>query len=391
MRISLAVAVFALAAVWTARAADFVEVGRLDEVWQNYAKDGDGCWSASDPAPASERIGAGKAQASSPAAADMEGAEKAFDGNADTKYCTHAPTMWIQYTLDAGRKRVASYAVTSANDVPTRDPKDWRLLGSNDGQKWDELDRREGQEFADRFDRRVFDVKCPGEYSVYRLDVSKNGGDDTSQLAELELIRAGAPSQPVKAVAATSADGWTVLFNGKDLDGWKAAENESSFSVQDGELVVKGTRGHLFYTGSGESPHYRNFHFKAEVMTKPHANSGIYFHTEYQPKDWPRKGYEAQVNNSHSDPKRTASLYDAANNLQSVADDNKWFQYEIIVEGKHVRLIIDGRTITDYTEADNVNFPGWPGRRLSEGTFAIQAHDPGSEVHYRSILVRLLK
>lgn len=386
MKQFVTVAMLVMLAVLTVRGAESVPTARLDEVLLNFAKDGDGTWNDPDPAPAAVRVGAGKAQASGPAAADVEGPEKAFDGDAESKYCTLAPVMWIQYALDSGTMRIASYAVTSANDSPDRDPRDWRLLGSNDGQKWDELDRREGITFADRFERRVFEVKNPGAYSIFRLDVTKNCGGGTSQIAELELL----PPSAKPVAAQTTADGWLVLFDGKSLDGWKAAESEGSFSLKDGELVVKGPRGHLFYMGSGEAPRFKNFHFKAEVMTKPRANSGIYFHTAYQPKEWPRKGYEAQVNNSHADPKRTASLYDAANNMESVATDDKWFQYEIIVEGKHVRILIDGRTVTDYTEADNVNFPGWPGRRLSEGTFAIQAHDPGSEVHYRNIRVKPL-
>lgn len=185
-------------------------------------------------------------------------------------------------------------------------------------------------------------------------------------------------------------DGWHLLFNGKNLEAWRAAESTNSFSVKDGLLVVKGRRGHLFYAGPVKDAMFKNFHFTADVLTKPKANSGLYLHTEFQAKGWPRKGYEAQVNNSGKDPKRTGGLYGAANNMQPVAKDNTWFHYEIIVNGTHVLLKIDGKTITDYSEAKDVNFSGWPGRRLSEGTFAIQAHDPGSEVHYKNIKVKPL-
>jgi hypothetical protein len=191
--------------------------------------------------------------------------------------------------------------------------------------------------------------------------------------------------------SAEKRDGWQLLFDGKSLAAWRAAESTNSFAVKDGLLVVKGKRGHLFYAGSGKAAMFKNFHFKADVLTKPKANSGLYFHTEFQAKGWPRKGYEAQVNNSGSDSKRTGGLYDAANNMEPVAEDNTWFHYDIIVNGKHVLLKINGKTITDYTEADDVDFPGWPGRRISEGTFAIQAHDPGSEVHYKNIKVKPLE
>ena len=189
---------------------------------------------------------------------------------------------------------------------------------------------------------------------------------------------------------AEKRDGWHLLFDGKSLAQWRAAESKDSFSVKDGELVVKGKRGHLFYAGPVKAAIFKNFHFKADVLTRPKANSGLYFHTAFQDNGWPRMGYEAQVNNSGKDPKRTGGLYGAANNMKPVAQDNTWFHYEIIVSGTHVVVKIDGKTITDYSEAKDVDFPGWPGRRLSEGTFAIQAHDPGSEVHYRNIKVKPL-
>ena len=202
----------------------------------------------------------------------------------------------------------------------------------------------------------------------------------------------GLSSKPLmnELTDAEKKDGFVLLFNGKNLDGWKGAENPETFSVKEGELVAHGRRAHLFYVGPVNGASFTNFHLKAQVLTKPKANSGVYFHTEYQERGWPRKGYEAQVNNSGKDAKRTGGLYGAADNMKQVATDGEWFQYEVIVRGKRVVTKVNGKVITDYTEADDVNFPGWPGRRLSQGTFAIQGHDPGSEVHYRNIMVRVL-
>ena len=108
---------------------------------------------------------------------------------------------------------------------------------------------------------------------------------------------------------AAENDGWIPLFDGKSLDGWKANENPQTFSVKDGALVVKGDRAHLFYVGPVQNANFKNFELKAEIMTKPGANSGVYFHTAFQPDGWPSKGYEIQVNNSHTDRKRTAGVY----------------------------------------------------------------------------------
>jgi hypothetical protein len=78
-----------------------------------------------------------------------------------------------------------------------------------------------------------------------------------------------------------------------------------------GAFVANGNRCHLFYVGD-EHP-FKNFHLKVDVMTEPGSNGGIYFHTKYQPSGWPKAGFETQVNNTHSDWKKTGSVYDVAN------------------------------------------------------------------------------
>jgi hypothetical protein len=131
---------------------------------------------------------------------------------------------------------------------------------------------------------------------------------------------------------------------------------------------------------------------KAEVKTFPHANSGIYFHTRFQEEGWPARGFEAQVNQTHADPKKTGGLY-AVKDVMNVppAADGTWFLYEIIVEGKHVVLKVDGKVTTDWTEPDPPQPPkGMEGRVIGHGTIALQGHDPGSEVHYRNLRIKAL-
>lgn len=191
-------------------------------------------------------------------------------------------------------------------------------------------------------------------------------------------------------LGASDQPHWHSLFNGKNLDGWKASENQGAFSVKDGILIVHGKRSHLFYTGPVSNATFTNFHFQAEVKTFPKANSGLYFHTEYQEKGWPAKGYESQVNNSHKDQKKTGGLYAVQDTFQAPANDGEWFVYDIIVKGQHIETRVNGKTIISYTEPAGLQRERMPGRLLSSGTFAIQAHDPNSIVHYRNIRVKLL-
>jgi hypothetical protein len=176
---------------------------------------------------------------------------------------------------------------------------------------------------------------------------------------------------------------WIKMSDGKSFDGWKINENEKAWKIEDGAFVANGSRSHLFYVGADRP--FKNFHFEAEVMTKKNSNGGIFFHTKFQDKDWPKQGYECQVNNSQGDPQRTGGLYNTQKVLEAPAKDDAYFKYEIIVEGQHVVVKIDGKTVVDYTQPEGKEQPA-----LSEGTFALQAHDPGSTVYYKNLKVKRL-
>jgi hypothetical protein len=183
--------------------------------------------------------------------------------------------------------------------------------------------------------------------------------------------------------------GWISLFDGKSLNGWKVGDNASTFSVKDGAIVANGPVAHLFYVGDVKNHDFKNFEFKADVMTTPGSNSGLYFHTAYQDSSWPVKGYEVQVNNSHSDWRRTGSLYAIQDVKETYVKDNEWYTESIIVKDKHVTVKINGKTVVDYVEPENVKREaGMEQRVLSSGTFAIQGHDPKSKVYFKNILVK---
>lgn len=184
---------------------------------------------------------------------------------------------------------------------------------------------------------------------------------------------------------------WISLFNGKNFDGWKVGNNAGTFSIENGTIAVNGPVAHLFYDGGVQQHEFKNFEFKADVMTTPGSNSGIYFHSEYQESGWPKKGYEAQVNNSHSDWRRTGSLWGIQDVKENFANDNEWFTEYIKVEGKRIIIKVNEKTVVDYTEPDDVKREkGNEGRILAGGTFALQGHDPKSKVYFKNIMVKAL-
>lgn len=175
-------------------------------------------------------------------------------------------------------------------------------------------------------------------------------------------------------------EGWISLFNGKDLSGWRIGDAEQGqWEVRDGMIVAQGPRSHIF-----TEQEFKDFEFKAEVMTTPGSNSGIYFHTKYQETGWPMQGYESQVNVTQRDPVKTGSLYNVVRLYETPAKDDLWWTQHIIVKGNRIIVKIDGKTVVDFTEPPGVEGP----RRLSSGSFALQAHDPNSVTYYRNIRVK---
>jgi hypothetical protein len=190
-------------------------------------------------------------------------------------------------------------------------------------------------------------------------------------------------------LAAEDDTDFKPLMDGKTFDGWKkAAENQDTWKIEDGAFVAQGPRCHLFYVGD-ETP-FKNFHFKADVMTGPKSNGGIYFHTKYQAEGWPKGGFESQVNVTHGDWIKTGSLWGVVNVGLTTAQDGKWWTQEIIVKGNTVTVMIDGKKVIEYIEPPGAQ----PGkefeRKLSEGTFALQGHDPNSIIRYKNIRVKRL-
>lgn len=184
-------------------------------------------------------------------------------------------------------------------------------------------------------------------------------------------------------------DGFVSLMDGKTFSGWKPSlENPDTWKIEDGAFVTRGPRSHLFYVG--ELQPFKDFHLRLEVMTEPGSNGGIYFHTRYQERDWPRYGFESQVNCSHSDWIRTGSLYGVVNIGYCVCKDREWWTHEIIVQGNTITVIINGIRVLQYVEPPGAQ-PGRPfTRKIDQGTIALQAHDPGSVVRYRNIRIKKL-
>ena len=213
-------------------------------------------------------------------------------------------------------------------------------------------------------------------------------------LNRVSLMLFAGLSVSIFAACAAESEQCYVLFDGTSLDGWKASETPECFSItEDGTLKVGGGRSHLFWMGKAGIPaSFTDFEFSAQVKTTAGSNSGLFFHTRYQETGWPSHGYEAQVNSTHDDSRKTGSIY-AVSDVEGVAPsvDDVWFDYRVRVQGKRITVMVDGKVVNEYTEPDNLELSEhFKDRHLSCGTFAIQGHDPKSVVYFRDIKVRKL-
>lgn len=165
-------------------------------------------------------------------------------------------------------------------------------------------------------------------------------------------------------------------------------EKADSWKIDDGAFVAQGSRSHLFYVGDEKA--FKDFELKVDVMTEPGSNGGIYFHTRYQESGWPKQGFECQVNVTQTDWIKTGSLYGLVNMALTPAQDKKWWTQHIIVKGSRVTVKIDGQTVLEYNEPAGAQAGQEFTRKISEGTFALQAHDPKSIIRYKNIRVKRL-
>ena len=190
---------------------------------------------------------------------------------------------------------------------------------------------------------------------------------------------------------------WIPLFNGRSLDGWKPSESRHSFRVEDGKILADGPRAHLFYSGCVRNASFTNFELKAEVLTRPGACSGIYFHTHFQPHGWPEKGFRVQIDSTYAGQGdyrarcKTGSLYGFRNIYKALVKDDEWFQLHVLVRSRQVQVRLNDTLIVDYIEPDpplHTKFS--PEGVLDRGSFALECYDPHSKVYFRNLLVRSL-
>ncbi|KAK8803502.1 hypothetical protein WA158_001196 [Blastocystis sp. Blastoise] len=116
-----------------------------------------------------------------------------YDGNTNTKFYVSTSATFIttfQFEHESSQW-INAYSVSSANDTPTRDPKEWKLYGSQDGLTWSFLDYRTNINFASRYETKLFYLRSNTvSWKYFKFEVLQNNGATAVQMSSLNFLMA---------------------------------------------------------------------------------------------------------------------------------------------------------------------------------------------------------
>jgi WD40 repeat protein len=173
-----------------------------------------------------------------------------------------------------------------------------------------------------------------------------------------------------------AAKPWVQLFNGKDLGGWKTHPGQpGGWSVQDGLLVGRGRKTHLF----SERGDYENFHLRFEAKLNAGGDSGVFFRAPFflKPNWGGPLGYEAQI----AARTGTVLLGEEVHGAPVGLAPDAWFTGEVIATSNRIVVRVNGETTANFAD---------PKRSYAKGHLALQVWQPETVVRFRKIEIREL-
>ncbi len=195
--------------------------------------------------------------------------------------------------------------------------------------------------------------------------------------------------------------GWTPLFDGKSLDGWKVNGGTASYKVEDGAIVgttVEGSPNTFLCKGD-----YGDFVLALEVKCDPRLNSGVQVRSHVYEKDDPnpqngkRAGvvYGPQCEVARKETGTAGQFYDEGRRgkwldeikpgAKDAFQDDGWNRYWIVVQGNRYRSWINGVAASDFT--DDVDRRGFVGLQVH----GIARGEGPYQVRWRDVRIKELK
>jgi len=202
----------------------------------------------------------------------------------------------------------------------------------------------------------------------------------------------------VGAVAAASVEsGFTSLFNGKDLAGWKLVGREGrGYVIENGLIECPSDGGGNLFT----EKEYSNFVFRFEFKLAEGTNNGIGIRAPYE-GDAAYQGMEIQILD-HDAPMYRGKLHPAQfhGSIYDVVPaktgflkpTGEWNAEEIVANGRQITVTLNGHVIVD-ANLDSITDPAvlkkHPGLARTSGHVGFLGHGP-APVWFRNVRIKEL-
>lgn len=198
------------------------------------------------------------------------------------------------------------------------------------------------------------------------------------------------------AVYGADEAGFTSLFDGKNLNGWKLVGGHGpGYVVQDGKIVCPADGGGNLFT----EKEYGNFAFRFEFRLTPGANNGVGIRAPYE-GDAAYQGMEIQILDDGDamykgkirPEQYHGSVYDAIPARTGFRKPvGEWNEEEIVADGRRIKVTLNGVIILD-ANLDIVKEPAvlahHPGLARKTGHIGFLGH--GTLVEFRNVRVKEL-
>lgn len=308
-----------------------------------------------------------------------EGVERSYDGSSTTKWCIENPPAAIQWLADLSAPTVVTtYRLTSANDVPLRDPAAWVLEGSTDGSAWTQLDRRQlAEPFEARFLTKEFSFANTTAYSSYRLTFTPRAGVSHWQVAEIALV----------GVDFTDATFYA-----------SALGDDGSGALGDVTSSVDGDPATAWRVEQPQGPVTWQADLPAPAVVTSYALTAAPDRPGDDPASWTLEGSVDQVTWVRLDVQRKPKAFASRGATQtfSIQNTTAYAAYRLVLvpkrgaEAVHLgeialagpsldtrarRAVVDYRRALDPTSGLHVSRFGGPGRRVVREAFASKDAD----------------
>ena len=175
---------------------------------------------------------------------------------------------------------------------------------------------------------------------------------------------------------SSSESGWTALFNGKDLSGWKNNGDEK-WVVDNGTILCESTANKYGYLTTEKT--YKNFTLRLKFKGEAEGNSGVFVHSRITGID-PQHGPDIEGMQVEVDPgkgKHTGGLYESGGRgwvaMPTAEGENalkpgEWNDLKVALQDSQITTYLNGAKIVDYND---------PAPKFTDGVIALQIHTGG--------------